>query len=1061
MTHTNYIEIIKNVVASKAKEHASTARLDTHFFETLPSQIKESVLVIFRLMGYAELDDVTFAEYFQIAKKEYLSVNPIVIEPAHSLTKKGFKTWLTAEYLGPDFKWNYTDRYLKLLSKTGRSEKVIEEVRDSSRSIVEKMGNPKSSESFYTRGLVVGSVQSGKTGNFNAVINRSVDLGYGLIIILSGIMEDLRSQTQLRIESDVVGEGLNIETQKNQIKGVGNIHRFGKLGDNETEQVISITSSKSDFNNNLVNADFSLNHTNILVCKKNVGVLKNLIIWLHDYMGEDKKRHDIPLLIIDDEADNASLNNEGKKGREYASKINGHIRALLSLFNKKTYLGYTATPFANVLQDRNPAGEAKWIINTKIISEDGSLEKKILELEDYLFPDDFIVLLNTPSNYIGAKQIFQTAIEDYQKDKIPLIEVVSDHIAEFPSRVMVLEDGSLIGIRSYGNKEAFEENGGYLDFEDYNHYRKSTRGSKSGDSFPAVLPQSLKESIICFILATAIRESRKKNIIQSALFNPHNTMLIHISRYTLWQNRTRDLTQRYLTKLEGDISNDFPSDPQSVYADFERLWYKYYAAITESIQNYLPVNYEDRFMAPVSFEAIKKHIPDIIKEIEVKAINNVTKDKLEYPSASPKKIIAIGGNRLSRGFTLEGLTINYFIRSTNFSDTLLQMGRWFGYRPGYLDCCKLFITQDSVDKFNSTTRAIEELEIEFKKMEAKGKTPANFVLRVKKHPGTLKITRPSILKGTKEVKWSYQDQLEQTTEFSVKPEKIKQIWESFKYNIVKRHSFSDNGLGFLTAETDSVGITDILKHSTNFSVEDAMSMIKFIELCNEKEFLTKWTIAIKIKGQANNRSGKGKLSAIESGLNTDIDLSIRRGPKDNEDGTHNIYRKQFLEDFKFTASGRSANIISSGSDLAILLNNDEKTLAEAEFRDQITRVLLKEHRDWTEERAREEALKKTIPERVYREKMSSREGLMVIYLFDSWYTFLQERGKVDGHFKDFITKNQINLDIPIIGTAIGFPPIEPDPGGVYLHGDYGFEDEEEMENTEETDLAIPEDYKTI
>ncbi|QPH37869.1 Z1 domain-containing protein [Pedobacter endophyticus] len=1058
MNHNNYIEVIKNLISSKAKEHASGAKLDAPFFEALLEKIRESVTTVFRLMGYPELDEVTLNDYFAVALKEYLSVNPIVIEPSHALTKKGFQTWLTSEYLGPKFVWNYTNRYLTMLSKTGRNEKVIKEVEASSLSIVEKMGNPRSTSTFYTRGLVVGSVQSGKTGNFNAVINRSIDLGYGLIIILSGIMEDLRTQTQLRIESDVIGEGLNTETKKNQVKGVGNISRFGKLGGSDVEQVISITSSKSDFNNNLVKADFSLNHTNILVCKKNVSVLKNLLIWLHDYMGEDRNRHDIPFLIIDDEADNASLNNEGKKGREYASKINGHIRALLSLFNKKTYLGYTATPFANVLQDRNPVGEAKWIIDSKITNEDGVLEKRILELEDYLFPDDFIVLLNPPSNYIGAKQIFQTAIEDYQRDKIPLVEVVSDHSPSFPSRVMALEDGSLEVVASYENKKAFDDGNGYESFDDYNSYRRNTRAPSSSDNFPQALPPSLKESIVCFILATAIRESRKKNMIQSALYNPHNTMLVHISRYTAWQNRTLELVKKYLVELKSDLSSDFPRGPESIYAELERLWYKYYAAITESIQNYLPINYDDRFMAPVSFEAIKKYIPDVIREIEVRAINSETKDKLEYNSSSPKKIIAIGGNRLSRGFTLEGLTINYFIRATNYSDTLLQMGRWFGYRPGYLDCCKLFITQDSVDKFNSTTRAIEELEIEFKKMELKGKTPANFVLRVKKHPGTLKITRPSILSGTKEVKWSYQDKLEQTTDFMVSPGNTAQMWAFFRDNIVAKFKWLDSGKGFLITETSPKEIIRILEdEGTHFSREDAMSMVKFIQLCDDKKLLQKWTIAIKSKGQANAIVGKGSLKPEETGLDSEIQLSIRRGPKQPNDLTSNIYRDQFLNALKFAATGRSANIIAA-ADMSILLSKEEKSQAVEKFRQERMEALLKEHKEMTPQQARAEAEEKTIPERVYREKMSSNEGLMIIYLFDSWYTFLQEKGNEDKAFTELVAKHKVDLDMPIIGTAIGFPPIEPDPGGYYLHGDYGFEEEDDgLDYIEETDSAIPND----
>ena len=1056
MNYSSYIEILKNLIATKAKEHAVGNKLDHAFFDGIFESVKASANTIFSLLKYPLIDDTTHLQYFATALKEYLSVNPIVIEPSHALTKQGFQTWLTDDYLGPDFEWNYTNRYLKLLSKTGRSEKVVSEISDSSLSIVEKMGNPKGTKAFYTRGLVVGSVQSGKTGNFNAVINRSIDLGYGLIIVLSGIMEDLRSQTQLRLESDVIGEGQNLETQKNQTKGVGKIHRFGKLGDNNVEQVISITSAKSDFNKNLVDADFSINHTSILVCKKNVGVLKNLIIWLHDFIGEDAAKHDIPLLIVDDEADNASLNNEGKKGREYASKINGHIRALLSLFNKKTYLGYTATPFANVLQDRNLASEAKWVIDTKLLEADGTFKQKLLDQEDYLFPDDFIVLLNAPSNYIGAKQIFETAIEDYQTEKIPLVEVVDDYMASFPSRVWRNEDGEFVPIKHYKDRFEFEQDGGYMEFEDYHDYKNSTRASKSDDPFPRVLPKSLKDSIICFILATAIRESRKKNMIQSALFNPHNTMLIHISRFTFWQNRTRDLVQDFVSELESKIGIDLPTSQNSVYALFENYWYEYYATIIESIQNYLPVNYEDKFMAPISFEALKPYIPEAVKNIEIKAINNVTKDKLEYTSNAPKKVIAIGGNRLSRGFTLEGLTINYFIRSTNYSDTLLQMGRWFGYRPGYLDCCKLFITQDSVDKFNSTTRAIEELEVEFKKMEAKEKTPASFILRVKKHPGTLKITRPAILRGTKEVNWSYQDQLEQTTSFQINSEKIQNVWRSFRDNIIAKHTFSTSENGFLSTTTDAQGVIEIIQAENNFTPADRSTMVKFIELCREKKYLTNWTIAIKTTGQANVTTGKGKLTKLESGLPEEITLSIRRGPGAGSPSAKK-FRKKFQETKIFDAAGKSANIISSGADLSILLTQQEKDAAIADFRSQRSANFKLANRDWSTQQAEEAAQKLTIPERVYREKMPPQQGLLIIYLFDSYYTFLQEKGNEDQEFAELVDQERIDLNIPIVGMAIGFPPIEDDPGGRYVHGDYELDLDEELDEVEESDLALPDD----
>ena len=254
-------------------------------------------------------------------------------------------------------------------------------------------------------------------------------------------------------------------------------------------------------------------------------------------------------------------------------------------------------------------------------------------------------------------------------------------------------------------------------------------------------------------------------------------------------------------------------------------------------------------MIPIVFDSIKRILPIAVDGIEIKAINSTTKDSLEYPKHSPKKYIAIGGNRLSRGFTLEGLSINYFIRTTNYSDALLQMGRWFGYRPGYLDCCKIFTTQDSLDKFNSTTRCIEELEIEFKKMEQQGKDPKSFELRVRKHPGTLEITRPSLLKNAKTVKWSYQDQLEMTTQFIVEKRQIESVWENFKLNIAPNFNKKESDL--LTYKTTGTEIIKILMNQpNNFDSDRNNQMAMFIELCNSKGLLQNWTIALKSTGTA-------------------------------------------------------------------------------------------------------------------------------------------------------------------------------------------------------------------
>ena len=1054
MSAHEYVEQIKKMINALAENLSDTNNILLSDFEAIFEKIKVNIPIMAPMIGLPIVDDISLRSYFDLARKEYLSINPTQIDPADSLSKTKNKSWLTSRRKDA-IKWNYTERYLRLLKNTGRSEKIINETSRSSEDIISKLGDPSSSDEFYVKGLVVGEVQSGKTGNFNAVINRAVDSGYGLIIILSGIMEDLRSQTQQRIESDVIGEGLDEESGKKGKKGVGNIARFGQLGNSEVKQVVSVTSVNSDFKKSLVDAEFSLNHTNILVCKKNVSVLKNLIVWLSDYVDKGKEQLNIPFLIIDDEADNASLNNEGSKGHEYASKINGHIRALLNLFHKKSYLGYTATPFANVLQDRNEQPTKDWPIKYK---DKGENREKLLKQVDNIFPEDFIYLLNSPSNYIGAKQIFETleVIDNKAEgEKIPLLaSPVDDYISEFPTRVFDEDDP--IGIENYASKKEWDDKAkSDLYFSSYSEYRANTRAAKSYDHFPKKLPQSLKESVICFILSIAIREQRKPEIISSALYQPHHTMLIHISRFTLWQNTTSSLIEEYLSSLTRAILNDNPTSNNSVYVQIEKVWYKYYAEIVESIRNYLPFQYTDEFLTPMVFDSIKGYLPEAVNGIEVKAINSITKQKLEYSKASPKKYIAIGGNRLSRGFTLEGLTINYFIRNTNYSDTLLQMGRWFGYRPGYLDCCKLFTTEDAILKYNQTTKCIEELEHEFKKMSRQGSTPENFVLRVKKHPGALKITRPSILKGTVDVKWSYQDQLEMTTLFDVTKSKIDRVWNNFKENIAPKLK-SGSSRGFLSYEATGQDVIDLLESENNFSTEDISTMTQFIRLCNENNKLNNWTIALKATGSAKDLQGKRIIKAAESNLVSDVEMSIRRGP--NKNLNQEIYRKKFLEEHKFHMTGKNANIISSSKDLSLRLNESTRARAEKQFYDEKMRDIQKKKPSLSLEEARKEV--KTIPERVYRERMSEDEAILIIYLFDSKYSFNQEEGKQDTGFEKYVEANHINLDTPLVGFAIGFPPIENDPGGYYVKGDYNIEEDEPYEEDYSIDdSALPEDFQ--
>lgn len=1021
MNDRDYIDLL-NIYINKSiqDEKKETGFVTREFFES--TALKE------KIYNYAApiMSIEKFNKLYKTSIKESRHQNQAGMTPSISLssqdTKK--KLWLTKEKI-KELGWDsdeintYRARYMAYLKKIGRSNDYIDETKRSSLEIIKKFGNPQSEQQYFTRGLVVGSVQSGKTSNFNAVINSAVDVGYDLVIVLSGIMEDLRIQTQIRIEKEVEGKYIN-----GTFIGVGDPHSFGTLGKHrDVNQVIIPTSVNTDFKKTMKEADFNLNHTNILVCKKNTSVLKNLILWLDNYLNENKDKIEIPFLIIDDEADNASLNNLGHRGVEYASIINGHIRALLALFNKKTYLGYTATPFSNVLQDRNEKPLTKWKITD-------AGQTKEFDQEASLFPHDFIELLFPPPNYIGAKHFFETRLNEVKKIDPLVPSAIDDYLQSFPHRVNKDDSQPTLIIDS------------------------DTRAAKKEDNFPpdGILPNSLKDAIKCFIISTAIRTSREKEMYQSKMFQPHNTMLIHISRFTTWQTKTKNNVQIYVNELTSLLNNDSPSDKNGIYANFEIIWNKYYAYIMENIWSYLPDDYEDDFLSPRTFKDIQPLLINAISDIEVKAINSETKDSLTYPENNAKKYIAIGGNRLSRGFTLEGLTINYFIRNTNYSDTLLQMGRWFGYRPGYIDCCKVFATQDGLDKFDQTTSTIEDLEQKFIEMNRNpANTPANFALRVLKHPGVLKLTRPSILKNAKEVNWSYSDHLVQTTKFHLDNKKIKRSWEALVSHISKiKEKFEikyddKNKPDYLEYQIENINqLFDFFKLPNTFydpldkeGINHFAELEEYIKLCSKEKKLTKWSIVIKV-------SGKGaKIKASESGLPLDVNKAVRSGLKPKS-----RWADELLHNHIFAAGGGSSNILGGGKDMHVRLDSAEIVSATKEFKGQLFIDLKKKYKDLSDADIQKKVDKTGVPEKAFRRKMTDEEGVLIIYLMD-----LESVFKYDG--KEVpelnVLKETLDTNVPLIGYAIGIPEVDSAIGGNYLESKFHIEPELEDDNDEYED----------
>jgi len=549
------------------------------------------------------------------------------------------------------FFWERYKRYLEQDKKwnprlTAKLSKVSDDVLD-------QCGNPQD-DSFHIRGLLLGEVQSGKTSNYTAIANKAADVGYDVIIVLTGIPEILRQQTQGRLDKEMCGHASNAylnnpnATIKHSIIGVGNYGR--------EKNIASFTSEASDFNaavlksNNL--AIGNVNCPILLVVKKNKSILTNLYKWLrYNNVSSDGKIAK-SLLIIDDEADNASINTNDEDSDPTA--INKAIREILSVFTKTTYLAVTATPFANIFIDPEP--------------------------NDDLFPADFIYALDSPNNYIGPNRIFSDS-GDEQK---------------------MLEN---IDVGAFAEAIPLKHN---KNFE------------------VKVLPADLYEAANYFLLANAIRDYRKDN-------TEHRTMMVHITRFTNVQKQIAEILNGWLEQVKSDLRNysKLPEGKTERIKSINALhavWNKY------SLSKIAGIDWP---------EILHNYLLYAAEPVDVKKINSAAgADTLDYNAHEKDglRVIVVGGNTLSRGLTLEGLMVTYFCRRTNMYDTLMQMGRWFGFRPNYDDLVKIWLSQEMIDAYGDIYTATQDLKDQIYKMKAAGQSPRDFGLKVRYNPGSLIVT---------------------------------------------------------------------------------------------------------------------------------------------------------------------------------------------------------------------------------------------------------------------------------------------------------------------------------
>lgn len=722
----------------------------------------------------------------------------------------GHNAWLSASRKKD---WRYWQRYQTFLERK-LSDDVVDALNESTDDILGLLEDPKRDGVWDRRGLVVGHVQSGKTGNYSGLVCKAADAGYKVIIVLAGMHNNLRSQTQIRLEESFLGYETSANRDPGKPIGVAEIDSDPKIH----PHCATTRADNGDFNA-AVARNFAISPEErpwLFVVKKGKPVLTQLLKWIRGHVADATDAEtgrrivtNLPLLVIDDEADNASVdtgeqlfNEDGMPDEDHQPKaINSLIRQILHAFSKSAYVGYTATPFANIFIHRNGA--------------------TVDEGPD-LFPQSFIINLAAPSNYVGPSRVFGRRTIDGRVGGLPLARGISDHYNP-------------------------DEGTGWMPPKHKKDHVPVYQGQE-------VLPPSLREALCSFVISCAVRTCRGQG-------NEHSSMLIHVTRLVKVQGEVFHQVEDAIRRMRQRVLRG--TDSEALLMQLKALWESDFLSTSAEIATLAPE--PDGPSKMPSWEDILLTLPDVLSDIVVRPINGSAKDALDYSENQDKglKVIAIGGDKLSRGLTLEGLCTSYFVRTTKMYDTLMQMGRWFGYRPGYVDLCRLYTTSDLVEWFGHIADASEELREEFDTMVQRGATPRDYGLKVQSHT-VLTVTSPLKMRNAETLSLSYSGSAPQSVVLFRESKQLRANLAATDKLITSMGPIFEKGPSRMRDESPDEWkrstlwrdvsselvvefLGSYLTHPRSISANSAV-LAEFIEKMNDQNELKLWTVALVAEG---------------------------------------------------------------------------------------------------------------------------------------------------------------------------------------------------------------------